>query len=164
MSRKHGWRGGGGGIRVSHLAFTSDVEFGLLFSWQGGGLQTWKPLTQSPEPQRYQAHGPLRHPDALRELLFARPSSASNHILFSLLFFLLFFESNRNFSSALKKPLQIKKKKTHQSLQIRVLLFLFLFPRKVVVLQKKSEEAFGFEIQVRSPQPAANTQTCASSP
>lgn len=27
--------------------------FVFVFSWQGGGLQKWKPLTQSPEPQRY---------------------------------------------------------------------------------------------------------------
>lgn len=34
--------------------------FVFVFSWQGGGLQKWKPLTQSPEPQRYNPpHPPL---------------------------------------------------------------------------------------------------------
>ncbi len=53
----------GGETLMSNLALNSRMCLTcfmscFVFSSQGGGLQKWKPLTQSPEPQRY---NPLHH-------------------------------------------------------------------------------------------------------
>lgn len=53
----------GGKTLMSNLALTSSrclTRFMICFvlSWQGGGLQKWKPLTLTPEPQRYN-HSPM---------------------------------------------------------------------------------------------------------
>lgn len=48
-----GGRGRGGPLVSSHTITSHRLSNSFVFSSQGGGMQKWKPLTQSPEPQRY---------------------------------------------------------------------------------------------------------------